>query len=84
MQTDPDLSVHLKSYINMLDEEYERDTPPELRAEARREYHFAQPVIKTIVQSRETITDAKLKSIEELVQSIPDAVQSLLDDHFTR
>lgn len=37
-----------------------------------------------MVQSRETITDAKLASIERLVEDSPEIISHFLDDYFTR
>jgi predicted translin family RNA/ssDNA-binding protein len=37
-----------------------------------------------VIDSRETFTDGKLASIEKLVDQMPEAIESFLDDHYTR
>jgi len=84
MEKELTLSEEVQSYIETLDWQTDRDLPPEQREEVQKNRRLVEMIVKTTVRSRETITDAKLAIVEQLVTSSPDIIAHLLDDYFTR
>ena len=77
-------SDEVKAYIATLDLESDRDLKPQEREEAKTARRMVKVVVSEVVNSRETLTDGKLKGIESLVQSIPEDIAAYLDERFTR
>ena len=84
MAKDPTLSEEVQAYIDTLDFESRRDIPLAEREEAEKNRRLVQFIVETTVKSREMITDAKLRVVEQLVTASPDLIADFLDDYFTR
>lgn len=84
MARDPRLSERLRDQLRFLDWEDHEDLPAEKRAEAERDRRFVKAIVADIVQSRESLSDGKFKTIELLVLNVPELVAEFLDDYFTR
>jgi len=84
MEKDLTLSERVQSFIDSEDFLTYSDVPMQEREEAKKNRRFVELVVEAVVQSRETITDAKLKAVETLVQAAPELISDFLDDYFTR
>lgn len=84
MAEDFPLSQHLQSYIDTLDWERKRDTPPEEREEAKESERIIKLIVDDIISSRETLSDNKLATVEKLFEETPNLIGDLLDERFTR
>lgn len=78
------LSEDVQEFIADLDSYVQEDTPASERQQAEEHRRMVALIVETIVSSRETITDAKLKAVEEFLAAIPEWVEDYLDDRFTR
>jgi hypothetical protein len=84
MPTDLTLSEEVRSYIDTLDWEYDRDLSPEERLEAKEARKIIKVIVSEVIKSRETLTDSELKGIEVLIQTNPDLIAHLLDEYYSR
>lgn len=78
------LSREVQDFIADLDSYVVEDTPAAERQEADEHRRIVALIVETIINSRETITDAKLKAVEDFLAAMPEWIEDYLDDRFTR
>jgi hypothetical protein len=84
MKRERTLSEEVQIYIENLDWWADRDISSEKRAESEKARKIIKVIVDDLVESRETLTDSKLSGIEKLVQTVPELIDNLLDERFTR
>ena len=85
MSREDTLSSFVKAYIGTLvGVGQDSDLTPEEREEVTRSRQEIDLFVSEVINSRETLTDSRLKSIEKIVQSIPEVIEDFLDDYYTR
>jgi hypothetical protein len=78
------LSHEVMAFIDTLEIEKKFDLPPDELDEAEKNEKLVATIVGEIVRSRQSVRDSKLAAVENLVQEIPDVIEDLLDEYFTR
>jgi hypothetical protein len=84
MIQDARLSHQVMAFIDTLEIEKKFDLDPDELDEAEKNEKLVAAIVGEIVRSRQSIRDSKLAVVENLVREIPDVMEDLLDEHFTR
>jgi hypothetical protein len=83
MNRESSLSVFLQNYLNHVrfaDVEW-----PDLSAEKTRKLQQAvDDIVKCIIYSRESLANEAFQPLDSLVQTEPEFIENILNDHFTR
>ena len=84
MARDLRTSDRLESFLDTIRWEYDQGLTPEERLQAKKDRLFVKVIVTDIIKSRESLTDNKLRVIEDLVKDDPELIEELLDDYFSR
>lgn len=84
MKKDGNLSDEVQAFIASLDMDWKFGATPEERKQNEEAQKVIDFIVDDLVSSRESLTISKLATIDKLVKSAPELIESFLDDRFTR